>query len=75
MRKRHLPQLRLQGKMQELNMINSIAQQLNPDDSAKELHKRIVDYVLTIEGELPTDAALQVINEEAKSVLQYGAQG
>ena len=64
-----------QVKEQELNMINSISQQLNADDPAKELHKRIVDYVLTVEGELPTDAALQVINEEAKSVLQYGPQG
>jgi hypothetical protein len=64
-----------QVKEQELNMINSIAQQLNPEDSAKELHKRMVDYVLTIDGELPTDAAIQVINDEAKSVLQYGAQG
>jgi len=64
-----------QVKEQELNMINSIVQQLNPEDSAKELHKRIVDYVLTLEGELPTDAALQVITEEAKSILQYGAQG
>ncbi|HRO42795.1 MAG TPA: hypothetical protein PL009_08165 [Flavipsychrobacter sp.] len=64
-----------QVKEQELNMINSIVQQINPEDPAKELHKRIVDYVLTLEGELPTDAALQVINEEAKSVLQYGANG
>lgn len=65
----------LQAKEQELNMISSIAQQLKPDDSAKELHKRIVDYVLTVDGDLPTDAALTVITEEAKSVLQYGAQG
>lgn len=59
-----------QVKEQELNMINSIAQQLNPEDSAKELHKRIVDYVLTLEGELPTDLALQLINDEAKKILQ-----
>lgn len=63
-----------QVKEQELNMINSISQQLNAEDSAKELHKRIVDYVMTIDGELPTDAALQLINEEAKNVLQYGPQ-
>jgi len=62
-----------QVKEQELNMINGIAQQLNSDDHAKELHKRIVDYVLTME-ELPTDVALALINEEAKNVLQYGAQ-
>lgn len=63
------------AKEMELNMINSINQQLNPEDSAKELHKRIVDYVLSVDGELPIDAALQTINEEAKSVLKYGAQG
>jgi len=63
-----------QVKEQELNMINTIAQQLNPEDSARELHKRVVDYILTVDGELPTDAALQLINEEAKQVLQYGAQ-
>ncbi len=61
-------------KEQELNMINTIAQQLSPEDPGKELHKRIVDYVLTVE-ELPTDIALEVINEEAKNVLKYGAQG
>lgn len=62
-------------KEQELNMINQIAQQLKPDEPAKELHKRIVDYILTMEGELPTDVALEVINEEAKMVLTYGSQG
>lgn len=62
-------------KEQELNMINNIARQLNPDDAAKELHQRVIDYVLTVEGELPSDIALQVINEEARSVLTYGAQG
>jgi hypothetical protein len=62
-------------KEQELNMINAIAQQLNPDAPAKDLHQRIVDYVITIEGELPTDIALQMINEEAKNVLSYGSQG
>ena len=62
-------------KEQEMNMINAICQQLSPDAPAQELHKRIVDYVLTIEGELPTDIALQMINEEAKSVLSYGSQG
>lgn len=60
-------------KEQELNMINNIAQQLNPEDTAKELHKRIVDYVLTVEA-LPTEIALEVINEEAKAVLSYGSQ-
>lgn len=62
-------------KEQELTMINTINQQLNPEDPAKELHKRIVDYILSVESQLPTDAALQMINEEAKSVLKFGANG
>ncbi len=60
-------------KEQELNMINNIAQQLNQSDSAKELHRRMVDYVLTVEGELPTDIALQIINDEAKRVMTHGS--
>lgn len=60
-------------KEQQLNMINSMAQQLSPEAPAKELHKRIVDYLLTAEGELPIDVALRMTNEEAKVVLSYGA--
>lgn len=62
-------------KEQEMNMINTIAQQLTAEAPAKELHMRIIDYVLTMPGELPGDVALQIINEEAKMVLSYGAQG
>ncbi|MBS1590012.1 MAG: hypothetical protein JST52_10415 [Bacteroidetes bacterium] len=58
-----------QTKEQELSMVNSIASQLNPEDAGRELHKRIVDYLMTVDGQLPTDTALQIINEEAKSVL------
>lgn len=61
-------------KEQEINMINNIASQLKPDAPAKELHMRIIDYVLTMPGELPTDLALGIINEEAKKILSYGAQ-
>jgi len=60
-------------KEQQMNMINNMAQQLPPDAPAKDLHKKIVDYLLTVEGELPTEMALGVINEEAKVVLSYGA--
>lgn len=59
-------------KEQEINMVNHIAQQLQGDSPAIELHKRIVDYILTVEGELPTDIALQIIHEEAKRVLSSG---
>ncbi|MEI8280424.1 MAG: hypothetical protein WCG87_11720 [Bacteroidota bacterium] len=61
-------------KEQEINMVNHIAKQLNAEGPAKELHGRIVDYVLTVEGELPTEVALHIINEEAKKVLSYGAE-
>jgi hypothetical protein len=58
---------------QELNMINSISSQLPFEADAKELHKRMVDYVLSVEGDLPIDVALQMINDEAKTVLSYGS--
>jgi hypothetical protein len=60
-------------KEHEINMINNMAQQLDPNASAKELHKRVVDYVMTVDGEIPTDVALNLLNEEAKEVLTYGA--
>jgi hypothetical protein len=60
-------------KDQEVNMINHIHQQLGPNASAVELHKKIVEYVLTAEGELPTDIALQIIQGEAKRVLSTGS--
>lgn len=61
-------------KEQEMNMVNVIASQLKPEAPAKELHVRIIDYVLTSATALPTDLALQVINEECKRVLARGPQ-
>jgi hypothetical protein len=61
-------------KEQSIHIIGSIAQQLPPDAPAKELHVRIIDYMLTTEGNLPSDVALNMINDEAKRVLSYGAQ-
>jgi hypothetical protein len=51
-------------------MVNHVAKQLDPDAPAKELHKKILDYVLTVEA-LPTDVALQIINDEVKKVLSF----
>ncbi|HEY1030510.1 MAG TPA: hypothetical protein VGD89_01975 [Flavipsychrobacter sp.] len=59
---------------QEINMIGTLAQQLKPDAPAKDLHMRIIDAILSEPGVMPTDVALQIINEEAKMVLSYGAQ-
>ena len=55
-------------------MIGTLAQQLKPDAPAKDLHMRIIDAVLSEPGVMPTEVALQIINEEAKMVLSYGAQ-
>ncbi len=56
-------------KEQEMAMVNQIASTLNPEASAKELHKRIMDFTLTNENPLPSEVALEVINNEAKVVL------
>ncbi|MCF8451080.1 MAG: hypothetical protein K9G49_14500 [Taibaiella sp.] len=60
-------------KEQELNMINRVAQSLNPEASAKELHARIMEIVSKTEQDLPTEVALQIINSEVKTVMQYGS--
>ncbi len=60
-------------KEQELNMVNRISQSLDPEAHARELHARILDVVSKAEGELPTDVALQIINAEVKTVMQYGS--
>jgi hypothetical protein len=62
-------------KEQELHMINQIAGQLKPDAPAKELHTRIVEYVLTVEGDMPTDVALQIIHDETRRLLHGGIAG
>lgn len=56
-------------KEQEINMANQLSKTLNPDAPAKELYGRITDMLLSTEETLPTDMALQVINEEARRVL------
>lgn len=58
-------------KEQEMAMINQIAEQLNQDDAARMLHVKIIDYMASADGEFPGDIALQVIAEEAKTVLSY----
>ena len=62
------------AKEQELNMINLIYRQINPESSGKEMHAKIIDYIMTVESGVPTDNALAVVNEEAKLVLSYGVQ-
>jgi hypothetical protein len=56
-------------KEQELNMINQVASKLNPEGPAKELHQRIIDFIMTTENDLPVEVGLNIINTEAKMVL------
>lgn len=61
-------------KEQSIHTVGTIAQQLPADAPAKELHVRIIDFILTTDGSMPSDMALNMINDEAKRVLSYGAQ-
>jgi hypothetical protein len=60
-------------KEQELNMINRVSQTLNPEAHASELHVRILEMISKTDAELPTDVALQIINAEVITVMQYGS--
>lgn len=62
-------------KEQELAMIHQIASQLSPDAAATELHRRVTDFILTSETQPPTEVALQIISDEARSVLSLGVAG
>ncbi len=61
-------------KEQEINMVTTLAKQLDPEAPAKELHQRIVDAILSDDQAMPTDVALEIINDEAKRVLSHGPQ-
>jgi hypothetical protein len=58
---------------QEINMAIQISKTLSPDAPAKELHTRILEIILKTEQQLPTDMALQIINDEVKKVMSYGS--
>lgn len=62
-------------KEQEMGMINQIASQLQADAPAKELHMRIIDFMVSAEGSVPSDIAAQIINEEAKKLLSFAVFG
>ena len=61
-------------KEQEINIINTMARRLNPEAPAKELHKALMEYILSDEGEQPTDVALQIITDESRRILTHGPQ-
>lgn len=57
---------------QELAMVNNIAAQMDKSASAKEMHQKIIDYVMTSE-DAPGEIALEMLNNEAKYVLAQQA--
>lgn len=61
-------------KEQEINIINTMARQLNPEAPAKDLHKALLEYILSDEGEQPTEVALQIITDESRRILSHGPQ-
>ena len=58
---------------QEINMIHQVASHLKPDAPAKELNMLISDYLVSQESEIPSEIALQIIHDEARRALSYGA--
>ena len=60
-------------KEQEINMVNQITKSLDPNAPAKELSTRIIAHSSREDEELPTDIALHIINQEARTIMSYGA--
>ena len=56
-------------KEQELNMINRLAQTVNPEGPARDLHARILEVLQQAEGDVPTDMAVQIISNEVRKVM------
>ena len=60
-------------KEQIINMGIAMAQQLNQDAPARELYNKLLHYMMEAETELPTDAALRVVNDEVRKIMSYGS--
>lgn len=60
-------------KEQEINMINNIGRTLDPDAPAKELHARIMEYLLRTEGQTPTEVGLIILNDEVRKIMSFGS--
>lgn len=59
---------------QMIHMTGTMAKQLQPDAPAQELHAKIIEFLVSSDGQMPMEVALNLINDEAKDVLMYGAQ-
>jgi Fe-S cluster biosynthesis and repair protein YggX len=56
-------------KEQQISLINTLAKDLNATAPARELFDKMNNYLLNDETRQPNDLALDIINEEAKRVL------
>ena len=59
---------------QGISMVHTMAQQLTAEAPGRELQVKLIDYLMSTEESLPGELALEMINEEARKVLSYGAQ-
>ncbi len=61
------------AKEQEMAMVNRISETLDPAAPARDLHMRLLEVIAHANTDLPTESALQIVNEEVKKVMQYGS--
>lgn len=59
-------------KEQEMAMVNSVGNSLNPQAPARELSDKIMAYLQNSEASKPVEIALEIINNEAKMILFAG---
>lgn len=64
----------LHTREQEISMVHTMAEQLSAEATGRELQMKLIDYLMTSDEGAPGEIALQLINEEARKVLSYGAQ-
>jgi hypothetical protein len=60
-------------KEQEINMANQMGKALDPDGPGKELNTRIMEMLQNVNEQLPTDIALEIINNEVRAVMTNSA--
>ncbi|NCX95658.1 MAG: hypothetical protein EBX41_04475 [Chitinophagia bacterium] len=59
-------------KEQTINMINNLGVSLNPDAPARELHARILEYLLKDGTKSPIDIGLELLHDEVSRVMNFG---
>jgi len=60
-------------KEQEIAMVHQVVAQLPETAGASALQTKVIDYLISADGQLPSEVGLAIINEEAKKVLALGS--